>query len=455
MRQTMVTRSLVLLSVIVEISCTNTVNRQIPASNVISSHRASIAGSNHVAVGASEGILYAFTGSPDGSFPGPLLQDRGGALFLSTASGGIAGCGFLMRGCGTVTELQPEPSGYTESVLYRFAGVPDGSGPVGSLLSYQGSLFGATASGGTGQCGVGGPGCGTVFRLQKSGKVYNESVIYSFQLGEPLLPSSGVLADKNGSLYGTAGYGGKNYYGAVYELTPTTDRAGHITYQLIDLHDFGGSVSDGKYPYGNLLLASDGSLYGTTRNGGTFGGNGTVYRITPSHGYSVIHSFGQGYDGEAPYSGLVQGRDGTMYGTTSAGGANEAGTVYSIRIVGSAFSERVLYSFGDYKSNDATFVQAPLTIGPAGILYGASSQGGRPYGDGTVFSVATNSVIPSPSYFDSILTTFTVSGGYNAYQNGVLLDGHGNLLGSTIYGGNYDSDCADGCGVIYKVPLAQ
>ena len=100
------------------------------------------------------------------------------------------------------------------------------------------------------------------------------------------------------------------------------------------LHSFAGG-SDGSEPYAGLIEGSDGNFYGTTELGGlhnlgTGQNRGTVFRITPAGRETVLYSFAGGSDGSEPYAGLIEGSDGNFYGTTSIGGANNAGTVFKL-----------------------------------------------------------------------------------------------------------------------------
>ena len=150
----------------------------------------------------------------------------------------------------------------------------------------------------------------------------------------------------DGLLYGTT-YGGGNgtrdcdrYEGCGTVFTITTGGAEKV------LHSFGGAATGGRLPYA-ALIDLNGTLYGTTAYGGTFGG-GTVFSIAPDGTAKVLHNFGEGADGEYPLSALLD-VGGTLYGTTSGGGTNlcdgsdeGCGTVFSITPSG---KERVLYNF--------------------------------------------------------------------------------------------------------------
>jgi uncharacterized repeat protein (TIGR03803 family) len=156
----------------------------------------------------SEKILYAFAGGNDGSSPSDqLVWDAVGNLYGTTNSGGG---NTPLCGCGTVFELSPSGGGWTENVLYRFAGGADGSGPIaGVIFDAKGHLYGTT---------VGGDNAGTVFRLKHTAQGWIENTV-SFTGANGNYPSAGV-AFLNGDLVGTTQYGGTSNLGVVYQVAP-------------------------------------------------------------------------------------------------------------------------------------------------------------------------------------------------------------------------------------------
>lgn len=211
--------------------------------------------------GWREQPLYAFTGSPDGANPfAGLIFDNAGNLYGTTTAGGL-------NGNGTVFELSPSGSGWTEQVLYSFQGGSDGSYPTGGLVFDQsGNLYGSTNKGGSG-------GGGTVFKLTPAGGSWSYSLINSFTGASGCGPFANLNFDGAGNLYGTTLCDGANNAGNVFELTPS---GGSWTYS--SLHDFTGG-SDGGYPRSNVTFDTAGNLYGTASRGGR--GVGVVWEITP------------------------------------------------------------------------------------------------------------------------------------------------------------------------------
>jgi uncharacterized repeat protein (TIGR03803 family) len=211
--------------------------------------------------GWTEQPLYAFSGSPDGATPfAGLIFDNAGNLYGTTTTGGL-------NGFGTVFELSPPGSGWTEQVLYNFQGGSDGSFPTGGLAFDQsGNLYGSTNKGGMG-------GGGTVFQLTPSGGSWTYSLLYSFTGSTGCGPFSDLGFDGAGNLYGTTLCDGASNAGNVFKLTPS---GGSWTYS--SLHDFTNG-SDGGYPRSNVTFDTAGNLYGTASRGGR--GVGVVWEITP------------------------------------------------------------------------------------------------------------------------------------------------------------------------------
>jgi uncharacterized repeat protein (TIGR03803 family) len=257
-------------------------------------------------------VLHTFTGSRDGSIPmGRLVRDTAGNLYGTTEFGGSS----IGSGSGIVFKLN---STGKETVLHRFTGGADGGEPVAGLIRDSGgNLYGTTGGGGS-------FGWGTVFKLDTAGK---ETVLYSFTDGaDGATPYGSVIRDAAGNLYGTASMGGAieacaGGCGTVFKL----DTSGKLTV----LYTFTGD--DGRSPYAGVIRDPAGNLYGTTRsggNGGTFS-PGTVFKLDATGKETVLHNFVGGTDGADPVAGLIRDAAGNLYGTTPDGGAG-AGIVFKI-----------------------------------------------------------------------------------------------------------------------------
>jgi uncharacterized repeat protein (TIGR03803 family) len=308
-----------------------------------------------VTTSGTESVLHSFMGGSDGAYPYARLLDLDGTLY-GTVNGGV-------NNVGTIFSMTT--SG-TESVLHTFTGPPDGQLSYAGLVDVDGTLYGTTQYGGTGSCGG---GCGTVFKITGPG---TESVIYSFTNGsDGGYPYAGLIS-VNGTLYGTTQEGGASGAGTVFSITTSGTES--------VLHAFTGSPSDGAYPYAGVVNV-DGTLYGTTNVGGA-SNDGTVFSITPSGTETVLYSFKGGSDGAAPYAGLLN-VNGTLYGTTAVGGVskNGHGTVFKVTKAG---KESVVYHF--HAAPDGANPYAGL-VEVNGVLYGTTIAGGA-NGAGTVFSLS-------------------------------------------------------------------
>jgi uncharacterized repeat protein (TIGR03803 family) len=313
------------------------------------------------------------------------------------------------------------PQGVLTS-LHSFASEADGANPLAGLIQgTDGNFYGTTFEGGSHDGG-------TVFQISPSGAFTN---IYSFK-GEadgadPLAP---LVQGTDGELYGTTYSGGNTSlndgygYGAIFKITT----GGAIT----PLYGFTDG-SDGESPYSGLVQGIDGSFYGTAIHGTT--GYGAIFQITPSGGFNVLYDFG-GDDGAGPMGTLIQASDTNLYGTTLGGGSNDAGTIFEITTNGAFMS---LYSFDNTSSAIAPSSGpfAGLIQGTNGNLYGVTLGGGD--GSGTMFTATTNGDVTT-------LCSFPGGGGDGAYPRAALLaDGNGLLYGTADEGGT------NGDGAVFQI----
>lgn len=337
-------------------------------------------------------------------------------------------------------------AGPGETVLYSFKGPTDGAYPQGNLAADgSGNLYGVTQYGGSAGGICAGGGCGTIFKLAPDG---TESILYSFHGGnDGGLPPAGLSADASGNLYGTTSrFGGTGCggigCGTVFKLAPNN------TFSV--LHSFSGD-NDGAIPGGGLSVDKTGNLYGATIYGGP-NGQGTLFKLAPGGTETVLYSFCSQVncrDGANPGGGLIMGPDGSLYGTTAYGGAGGCtgpifplgcGTVFKLA-PGGAYT--VLHSFAG--GSDGAEPQAGLIVDGSGNLYGTTAAGGGAgcsgAGCGTVFKV-------SPTGAETVLYALCnlpncIDGSGPAA--GLLADGTGNLYGTAFSGG------ASGGGVVFKL----
>jgi uncharacterized repeat protein (TIGR03803 family) len=313
----------------------------------------------------------------------------------------------------------------TFTVLYSFEGTQTGYFPAGLLRGVAGNFYGTTQAGGSSNNCSG--GCGTVFKLDATGE---ETVLYSFTGGttDGRMPTAGLIRDAAGNFYGTTFYGGASDFGTVYKL----DTTGKETV----LHSFTGGA-DGILPAAGLVRDPTGNLYGVTEVGGVSGW-GTVYKLDTTGKETVLYSFaGALTDGGVPGSILIRDAAGNLYGTTSAGGASNFGTVYKLDMSG---KETVLYSFTG--GADGRNPWAGLVRDAAGNLYGTTNQGGGSHecygGCGTVYKLDTTGT-------ETVLYRFAGHPDGRIPSAGLLRDAAGNLYG-TAYGGG-----ASRYGTVFKL----
>ena len=372
-------------------------------------------------------------------------------LAVSIGAGALAACssGSSLTGLSQPANSVKKPTTGNYQIIYSFGSVAnDGEGPIAPLINRQGVLYGTTANGGSTRC-VKSEGCGTVFSVTTSG---TERILHRFGIygDNASHPAAGLFAF-HGTLYGTTGNNsvqcsGSSYIscGTVYSISRY---GGYST-----LHTFAGRPSDGSGPTASLV-ALNGVLYGTTEYGGSAAcsaysqGCGTVFSITPSGAEAILHNFGgtaSSGDGETPAYNLVA-LNGVFYGTTSRGGANNEGTVFSITPSG---TETVLHSFGG--SGDGAIPFSGLVV-KNGLLYGTTSAGGTggcSYGStpgcGTVYSV-------TPDGTETVLHSFVGTDG--AFPLDHLVATSRVLYGTTLSGGSGSCDFfgTAGCGTAYQI----
>jgi len=394
----------------------------------------------------SERVLYAFPYPSLGEFPlGPVVEDAEESLYGTTSSGGSATCN---NDCGLVFKLTNGPSGYAEVVLHDFEGVPDGLGPVGTLiLDNGGAVYGATAGGGTVEQNFPG-GAGTIYKLAPFGSGYSVEILHAFKYGrDGARPQAGLIADATGALYGTTLYGGDpgctERCGTVFKLSPAGSG-----YKEAVIHRFKADGIDGVWPLSNLIIDSRGNLFGSTIYGGDGphsacgSGCGTVYELVPtSHGYveRVIYSFQGGADGKEPLASLALDRRGDLFGAASSGGSNSkacdplCGTVFRLSPSGSTYRFTLLYQF--LGGSDGSYPVAGLLIGGGGTLFGTTARGGNGcFGNqcGTVFELVKS----GSTYRERLVHVFTGEPDGAEPETSLTTSTRGNLIGTTYGGGS-------------------
>jgi uncharacterized repeat protein (TIGR03803 family) len=305
--------------------------------------------------GSEQNFHYFSSGEPN--YPQAGLVEAGGALYDMAHTGGDGKCGAIFKTNPT--------TGHT-TVVHSFTCSTDGANPVAALINWKGKLYGTTPWGG--QFAYGPEGGGTAFAFDPAAATIN--VLHSFIGDKP--NTAEALLGLNGSLYLTAATSGTVNNGAIVKVDPATGNATTV-------YSFTGG-SDGSAPYG-AITSLNGKLFGTTSAGGA-SGNGTVFTVNPATGTeTVLHSFAGGNDGASPQASPLNVA-GMLYGTTMGGGASGNGTVF--KIDPAAGTETVLHAFAG--GRDGAIPMASL-IDVNGTLYGTTYAGGVTCGCGTVFAI--------------------------------------------------------------------
>jgi uncharacterized repeat protein (TIGR03803 family) len=364
---------------------------------------------------AAENVIYYFNGV-DGAFPYNGVIFKGGNLYGVTYAGGV-------YGYGTVFELTPNGSAWTETVLYSFTGGSDGAFPFADLtFDAAGNLYGTTLNGGT-------YGGGVVFELTPAQSGWTETVLRSFRTrphSSSAYPSR--LTYKGRKLYGTITAEGAYGAGAVFELVQSKQGWSGKT-----LYNFSGG-NDGGGPAGGLTFDATGNLYGTAQGGGS-GSGGVVFELTPSGGRwteTVLYNF-QCCDGDGIVpSGVNMSKAGNLFGTTTQGGTgscfgyNGCGTVWELTHSDAGWTENVLYNFAG--AGDGNWPNSDLLINRAGIF---GTTRGLVSGDTTVFQLTPS----GNGWTNTVLFDYGVGGGL---YGGVISGPDGSLYGTRFEGGqNY------------------
>jgi len=248
-------------------------------------------------------------------------------------------------------------------------------------------------------------------------------------VGDGAFPQAGVFFNSAGDIIGTTYAGGSQGYGEIYKLTPNGDG----TWAKTSIHYF-GQGNDGRNPNTNLIADAAGNLYGMTYSGGTTN-TGTVYELSPngSGGYTekVLHNFTMGTDGTYPLqSGLVFDTNGVLYGTCSQGGGHNLGTAFKLTPNGSGgWAKVIIHNFG--AGTDGQNPYSGLIIDGQGNLYGTTYNGGS-LGYGTVFEISPNG---SGGFTETVLHNLFAGSDASHPYGPLILDSQANLYGTSYYGG--------------------
>src|SRR5271166_2619484 len=381
-------------------------------------------------------VLHSFTGGFDGDGNTGVIVDHSGNVYgTSLGGGGSHNCG--QGGCGVVFGLTQRKGGtWAFSTLYSFTAGSDGAGPNSPLaLDASGNLYGTTGSGGR-------RGGGTVFELTRGPGGWTQTVLYSFCDQDACvgLPQAGVVMDPAGNLYGTTPK--LPHGGAVFALVPKSGR-----WEETMLHAFGIKKGDGVAPYAGPILDAAGNLYGTTLGGGLQCGSstcGTVYELTPLAGggwkETILRRF-NGRDGQWPGGGaLFMDGTGALYGTTENGGTY-GGVVFKLTPQGNGhWKESTVYAFQG--GSKGWLPGSGVVMDKAGNLYGITDGGGGPNGCGGLYKLAPAG---KDNWKYSVLHRFGRLHDGCVPAGNLAIDQKGNLYGGTVLGG------VNGYGVVFEL----
>lgn len=293
--------------------------------------------------------VFDFNDTINGSSPdGGLIEAKDGKLYGMTSKGGIYNWGVI---------FQYDPATRALKKLYDFDDT-NGSGPLGNLIqASDGKFYGLTNTGGAADYGV-------LFQYDPSSNTYIKKVDFD-GLANGGNPLGNLIQASNGKLYGLTSSGGKENSGVLFEYDPATSAYS----KKIELN----GASDGGLPFGSLVEAPDGNLYGLTSSGGV-NNNGVLFQYIPATStYTVKADFNGAVRGSSPQSSLTLATNGKLYGTAEYGGASEEGVIFEYDPATSVYSKK--FEFDDGKIT-GKYPIAELTQATDGYLYGMAYIGG-------------------------------------------------------------------------------
>jgi len=292
---------------------------------------------------------FDFGGSANGNYPkGSLIQASDGKIYGMTTGGGT-------NGYGVIFQYDPFKAIYNKK--FDFDSTTNGINPSGTLLqSLDGKLYGMTWMGGLN-------GYGVIFQYDLSTATYTKKFDFSAINGGN--SEGSLIQASDGKLYGLATLGGANSSGVLFQYDPITST---YTKKL----DFGGTTN-GSYPYGSLIQATDGKIYGMTSRGG-LKDSGVIFQYDPiTSAYTKKFDL-YGTNGSYPFGSLMQASNGKLYGMTNYGGAFGYGVIFQYDITTSTFAKKIDFAGvtnGRYPYGSGSLIQAS-----DGKLYGTTSGGG-------------------------------------------------------------------------------
>ncbi len=334
--------------------------------------------------------------------------------------------------------VSPTPAqAQTYTIIGNFGTNGTGVNPLYVTLDAGGNIYGTTYYGGTQYLGY-----GVVFKLTHRGSSWVQSVLYDFSGGnDGGHPYGGVVFGPDGALYGTTSDGGLYGNGVVFKLQPSATECPDAECRWTEtvVYNFTGAA-DGASPQGNIIFDRAGNLYGTTLAGGSGGGWGTVYELSPSQrqwSLSVLQTFTDGADGGEPANGVLFDQAGNLYGTTVSGGSDNKGVVYELTPGTSGWTQTILHTFAGSPNDGA--IGAGMVFDSHDNLFGFTEDGG--YQDwGVTFELQPTG---GGGYNYSVIYLFMPQpGGAPGFISVPAVDSAGNLYGSGTSGGSGNAGVA-------------
>jgi len=285
----------------------------------------------------------------NGNYPnGDLMQASDGMLYGMTPNGGA-------NDSGVIFQYNPTTSTYVKKFDFS---TTSGSNPYGSLMqASNGMLYGMTSSGGAN-------GWGVLFQYNSATNTYIKKLDFAGTTNGGN-PKGSLMQASDGMLYGMTENGGANNDGLLFQYNPTTN-----TY--MDKYDFANTATSGSKPYGSLIQASDGMLYGMTYRGGA-NGWGVIFKYNPTtNTYTDTYDFANTATSGSNLSGdLMQASDGMLYGMAYGGGANSDGLLFQYNLTTNTYTDKYDFASATGRSPDGSLIQAS-----DGCLYGMTNGGG-------------------------------------------------------------------------------
>jgi uncharacterized repeat protein (TIGR03803 family) len=331
-------------------------------------------------------------GISNGQYPkGSLIYALDGKLYGMASSGGLNNSGVLFQ-------FDPGSGTYTDKVDLETA--TNGAVPTGSvIMASNGKLYGMTTSGGTG-------GTGVLFEYDTALATCTAKVQFTGMNG--VSPNGSLIQASNGKIYGLTTAGGISSLGVLFEYDPSTNIC-------VKKFDFDGAAN-GAAPFGSLVQANNGLLYGMCSAGGA-NSAGVIFSYDPTSGtLTKTIDFDPALNGSTPYGSLIQTNTGTLYGLTSAGGLNGTGILFSYSIASATCNKMIDFT----GTTNGTNPYGSLIESPSGKLYGATSGGGS-NGQGVIFE------------YDTVSATLTNIFSMNPMPDGDFPQGSLTIAGNKFY----------------------